>query len=312
MQNNVELLIIGGGPAGLAAGQYGARAGLKTLVVEQAAIGGQALTIDALENYPAYGHERSGADFAEDMRVQALDFGVEFLFESVRSLGRRDGLFEAVFEGGDRIAAQAIVLATGAGRRRLGIPGEEAFMGRGVSFCASCDGPFFKNKKIFVVGGGDAACDEARILARLSEDVTILVRGVEFKAQKALVRRVLSDGRIRTRFSTRVVEIRGAEKVASLVLEEGQGRSEEAADAVFVLAGLVPAAALVSGAGAELRVKLDAAGFVVTDQRMESSVEGLFVAGDVRSTSFRQVVIACGEGAVAAHSAGEYVRGRAQ
>ncbi|MDR3302398.1 MAG: FAD-dependent oxidoreductase [Spirochaetaceae bacterium] len=310
MQKDVDLLIIGSGPAGLSAAQYGARGGLATLAVEQMAVGGQALMIDVLENYPGFVGARSGMLIMEEMHAQAEGFGAEFLFDSVCSL-RRDGrFFRAELSSGGSIKAGALILASGAGHRTLNVPGEAEFSGRGVSYCASCDGPFFKNKKIFVVGGGDAACDEARFLSRISGDITMLVRRTEFKAQKALVHRLLKDGSIKTRFCTRVAAIKGEEKVKSLVLEDTEtGKtSEEAADAVFVFAGLVPETGLVSGSGAEIQLKLDKSGFIISDQRMESSVKGIFTAGDVRSSPFRQVVTACADGAVAAHSAGEYIQ----
>jgi thioredoxin reductase (NADPH) len=309
MQKDVDLLIIGSGPAGLSAAQYGARAGLRTLAIEQMAIGGQALMIDVLENYPGCAGARSGMQVMEEMHAQAESFGAEFLFESVCALRHEGRFFGAELSSGGSIKASALILASGAGHRTLSIPGEVEYSGRGVSYCASCDGPFFKNKKIFVVGGGDAACDEARFLSRISSDITMLVRRAEFKAQKALVHRLLKDGSIKTRFCTRVVEIKGAEKVKSLVLEntETGKTSEEEADAVFIFAGLVPETGLVSGTDAGIQLKLDKSGFIITDQRMESSVKGIFAAGDVRSSPFRQVVTASGDGAVAAHSAGEYI-----
>jgi thioredoxin reductase (NADPH) len=308
MQKNIDLLIVGGGSAGLTAAQYGARAGLKTVCVEQMAVGGQALTIDFLENYPGYTGEKTGYDLMQDMHKQAQDFGAEFIFDSITALRHNGGGFAADLLNEDVIRASAVIIATGAGHRKLDVPGENKFAGRGVSYCASCDGPFFKNKKIFVAGGGDAACDEARFLARISPDITILCRRAEFKAQRELAKRVLNDKNIKVRFQTRIQEIKGNGKVGSIIIENLKtGKTgEEAADAVFIFTGIVPETGLVTGG--EVRPKLDKPGFIITDQRMETSVKGLFAAGDVRSSTFRQVVVACAEGAIAAHSAGENIK----
>ncbi|MDR1586772.1 MAG: FAD-dependent oxidoreductase [Treponema sp.] len=323
-----DLLIIGAGPAGLTAAQYGARANLKTLVIEQLAPGGQVLLIDVLENYPGnvalldaggkvLAEPKTGFDFSQDLHRQAAAFGASFLSESVLSLEKEGDVFTAGLSNGETRKVPAVIIATGAKHRTLGVPGEKEFTGRGVSYCASCDGPFFRNKKIFVVGGGDAACDEARYLSRLSQMIVLVHRRDRFRAQKALAERVLCNPNIEVRFNTAVKEIRGGQKVESVILErtgnDGKGAGgirEEAADAVFVFAGITPQSALAGGGAdgnAGLRAELDGNGCIVTDQKMASSVPGLFAAGDVRSGSFRQVVVAAGEGAVAAHSAAEYI-----
>jgi thioredoxin reductase (NADPH) len=199
-----------------------------------------------------------------------------------------------------------VILATGAVHRRLNVPGEEKFFGQGVSHCATCDGAFFRGKKIFVVGGGDAACDDAMYLSRLSPQVVMVHRRDRFRAQKALAERVLNNKNIEVRFNTIVKEIKGDQKLSSVVLECEGEMYEEPADAVFIFAGTIPQSSLVSGEG-NLRAELDESGYVITDQKMATSVPGLFAAGDVRSGAFRQVVVAAGEGAVAAHSAAEYI-----
>jgi thioredoxin reductase (NADPH) len=307
-----DLLIIGAGPAGLTAAQYGARANLRTLVIEQLAPGGQALNIDALENYPGnVGIEggpgpKSGYDFAQDLHRQAESFGAVFLIETVKALRKAGDWFTLELANGQTRRARAVIFAAGAKHRNLEIPGEQAFTGRGVSYCATCDGPFFKEKKIFVAGGGDAACDEAQYLSRLSPRVVLIHRRDQFRAQKALAERVLKNPRIEVRFNTIMKEIRGDEKVTSVLLERtGTGEQyEDDAAAVFIFTGIVPqTAALADLPGLEY----DAAGYILTDQNMASSVPGLFAAGDVRSSPFRQVVVAAGEGAVAAHKAAEYL-----
>ncbi|GHV77857.1 thioredoxin reductase [Spirochaetia bacterium] len=298
---DADLLILGAGPAGLAAAQYGSRANLKVLVIEQMSPGGQALMIDKLENYPGDLNPRSGFDFAEDMRRQAENFGAEIIGDGVISLEKEGDLFKAVLDSGRTLRAYAVILATGATHRSLGIPGEAEFAGRGVSYCASCDGPFFKGKKIMVVGGGDAACDEARYLSLLTDQVILVHRRDSFRAQKGVAQRVLENPHIEVRFNTRPVEIRGDKQVGSVLLEDAGKQYEEPVNAVFIFAGTVPQTSLVPD------IAVDTAGYIITDQRMESSVPGLFAAGDVRSSPFRQVVVAAAEGAIAAHCAAEYI-----
>jgi len=303
MGTDVDLVIIGAGAAGLTAAQYGARANLKTLLIEEMAPGGQALLIDHLENYPGYAETKSGFELAQDMQAQAEKFGAEFMTDSVNSLKKEGNTFVLSLAGGGTIHAQAVILATGAKHRTLDIPGEAQFSGRGISYCATCDGPFFKGKKMFVVGGGDAACDEAQFLAKLSDKIVMIHRRDRFRAQKSLADRVLRNKNIEVRFNTRMLEIQGDQKVRSVVLEnlETKQTYQEETDAVFVFVGSIPQTALVP------EVEKDESGSIITDQRMESSIKGLFVAGDVRATPFRQVVVAAGEGAIAAHSAAQYI-----
>jgi thioredoxin reductase (NADPH) len=300
-----ELIIIGGGPAGLTAAQYGARANLPVLVVEQLAPGGQALLIDKLENYPGIAPDTSGYDFAEILRRQAEEFGAGFLSDSALSLEKKGDRFRLTLGSGGILEAPAVIIATGTRHRTLDIPGEAEFYGRGVSYCAVCDGPFFKNKKIFVVGGGDAACDEALYLSRLSPQVALIHRRDRFRAQKAIAERTLSNPNIKVRFNTRMLEIRGDRQVSSVVLERidtGEQYEEDAA-AVFIFTGTIPQTAFISGPVPEF----DENGYIVTDQSMATTLPGLFAAGDVRAAPFRQVVVAAGEGAVAAHSAAAYI-----
>ena len=315
----VDLLVVGAGPAGLSAAQYGSRAALRVLVLEMESVGGQMLNIDRLENYPGCGAE-SGAALAEVMRAQAVEAGAEFVAGNAVSLAENGtGGFTVGFDdyggkadSGGLVQAGAVLIAAGADRKTLGAPGEAELYGCGVSYCAACDGPFFKNKKIFVVGGGDAACDEARFLARLSPLVQLVHRRSVFRAQNAVASRVLNDPAVKVRFDTAVIEIRGAKKVESVVLQNLKSgkTSEESADAVFIFAGIAPRSGLAASAALKARPDLDAAGFIVTDQRMATTVPGIFAAGDVRSSPFRQVVTAAGDGAVAAHSAAKYLEDR--
>ncbi|MCL2558374.1 MAG: FAD-dependent oxidoreductase [Treponema sp.] len=313
---DADLLIVGAGPAGIVAAQYGARANLKTIVVEQFGPGGEAARIDMLENYPgnvdlrdasgaAIVKARSGFDLMQDMHGQARDFGASFVDADVVELKKEGDIFSAVLGDGKALKARTVILATGAEHRLLGVPGEEKFSGRGVSYCATCDGSFFKGKKIFVVGGGDAACDGAYYLSRLSPQVSLVHRRDAFRAQAALAQRVMDHPGIDVRLNAVITEIKGDRKLESVVLKQEGKTSEESADAVFIFAGMIPRSALVSQGS--LRAELDGEGYVITDQKMASSIPGLFVAGDVRSGAFRQVVVAAGEGAVAAHGAADYV-----
>ena len=318
---DADLAIIGAGPAGLTAAQYGGRANLSVLVMEQLAPGGQALLIDVLENYPGIATGKKGFEFCEDLYRQAESFGAKFLTEQVKALKKEGDVFTLTLGNDETRTARAVILATGAKHRKLGIPGEEEFFGRGVSYCATCDGPFFKNKKIFVVGGGDAACDEAQYLSHLTNQVIIIHRRDRFRAQKALADRVLHNPNIEVRFNMVMKEIKGPSsmggKVTTVILGKTQGETgtelmensliEESADGVFIFTGTVPQIALVSGDNGCLKVDLDETGYVITDQYMATSLPGLFAAGDVRRTPFRQVVSAAGDGAVAAHCAAAYI-----
>ena len=181
------------------------------------------------------------------------------------------------------------------------MPGEEELAGRGVSYCATCDGPFFKNRRMLVVGGGDAACDEASFLSKLSDKIVLAHRRDRFRAQASLAQRVLKDPRIEVRFGTVVKEIRGGKKVESVLLAGAQGEYEESFDAVFVFVGSIPQSELAEGA------RKDEAGYLLTDDRMATSVPGLFAAGDVRASPFRQLITAASDGAIAAHSASQYI-----
>jgi thioredoxin reductase (NADPH) len=302
-----DLIVVGAGPAGLTAAQYGARANMKVLVIEQIAPGGQALVIDVLENYPGISAGKSGYEFAMDLHKQAESFGASFTTGCVTSLKKEDGIFTVVLDNGKTVKAPAVIVATGSRPRLMEIPGELEFAGRGVSYCATCDGNFFKNKKIFVAGGGDAACDEARYLAHLSPHVTLVHRRDTFRAQKALAQRTLDNPNIKVRFNTVIKEIKGDQKVKSVVLADTVNGTtgEEEADAVFIFAGTSPQSSLV--ADGEVKAALDENGYIITDQKMATNIPGLYAAGDIRSGAFRQVVTAAADGATAAHNACEYI-----
>ncbi len=302
MEPEWDLVVIGGGPAGMTAAQYGARANLRTLVIEEMALGGAVLLISDMENYPGFPEPVNGYEFSEAMRVQTEKFGAEFKSATATSI-RKDGNIFTVDTSDGTLTSWTVVLSTGAKHKHLGAPGEEEFAGRGVSYCATCDGPFFKNKKIMVVGGGDSACDEASYLANLTDKVVLIHRRDRFRAQPVLAERVKNNPKIDVRFNHVLEKIDGDGKVGKVMLKRvDTGETyEEEMDAVFIFIGAIPQTALIP------ELEKDEGGYVVTDQNMETAVKGLFVVGDVRATPFRQVVVACGEGAISAHMAAAHI-----
>lgn len=301
--NEVDVLIIGAGPAGLACGQYSARAGRSTVMVEEMAPGGQTMIIDEIENYPGLGRT-TGYELAERFESQANAFGCQTVYASVSSITPLDdGTFEVGTSDGT-YHAKAVVLATGAKHRTLGVPGEKELTGKGVSYCATCDGPFFRNKRILVCGGGDSACQEAMYLAKLSQDITVCHRRDRFRAQASIAKAMESTPGVKVKLNTTVVSINGeGGKVKSVTLKDvltGEEYTQEF-DGVFVFVGSEPQTALVPFCDK------DEAGFVSTDRTMMTNVPGLFAVGDVRDTPFRQIVTAAADGAVAAHYASEYI-----
>ncbi|MDR3311586.1 MAG: FAD-dependent oxidoreductase [Spirochaetaceae bacterium] len=311
MLNNTtyDFIIIGGGAAGLTAALYAARSNLKTLVIEQAVPGGQAQNIAALENYPGLFPFPEGAAFSAALENQVRHFGADIIQTIVMGMEKQDGEFvlrlsSPVPPGTAELRAPTVLLASGAFPRLLGAPGEKELAGCGVSYCAVCDGPFFRNRPVAVVGGGNSACDEAAYLAEIASQVTIIHRRSEFRADPAVSRRALGHPKITVKFNTAVKEIRGIEKVDSLILESTlTGEREQFPIAgVFIFAGLLPQTSLVP------EVQKDGEGYIVTDERMATSIPGLFAAGDLRSKPLRQIVTACADGAVAADSANKYLR----
>ena len=297
--DKTDILVIGAGPAGLSAASYAARAGYSVTAIDQLSPGGQLLLIDEIENYPGLPLTK-GYKLAEDMENQAVLFGAKVEYTALSAIRKEgEGRFIALTDSGE-IEAKAVIIATGADHRHLGVKGEEENQGKGVSYCATCDGPFFKGKDVVVVGGGDTALTDAIYLSKIARSVTVVHRRNEFRAQKALQDRLSSCADIRTKLSCNVVEILSdGKKVVGAKLDTGETLD---ADAVFVFVGIVPNSSLFSGF-----VDLDKNGFIITNGRMETSLGGVFAAGDVRTTPFRQVATAAADGAIAAHSADEYI-----
>ena len=297
-----DYVIIGAGAAGLASAQYAARGGLSVLVLDVAGAGGQVLQIADLENYPGVFPAVDGTTFIMTMQKQAETFGAKIVQAQVLSI---DKMGEKFIVKTKKVSyeSECLCIATGAIHRNLEVPGEKEFTGRGVSYCATCDGPFFRNKKIVVVGGGDSACSEAIYLSTLSKDVTIIHRRNKFRAQQAVIDKMLASG-VKPVYDSVVKSVNGDMKVTSVTVENVKTgeQSESATDAVFIFTGMLPQTDLVD------MLPKDEAGYIITDENMETSVPGLFAAGDVRSKPFRQVVTATSDGAIAAHVASERIR----
>lgn len=299
-----ELLIIGGGAAGLTAGLYGARAGRRTVLIERMFAGGQIATTHRLENYPGFPQGIGGVEIGMAMMEQAERFGLEIQYDTVNGLELDGAVKTARCEGGDW-QAKAVILCMGAEPRRLGVEREDELRGRGVSYCATCDGAFYQDKAVAVVGGGDTACEDALYLAALARKVYLIHRRDELRAAGILRQRVMENERIQVLWNTQVEALLGDGQLEGLALK-GENKGELQADGLFIAVGTTPQAQLVQGA-----LKLDAQGAIVTDERMRTELPGVYAAGDVRATPLRQVVTAAADGAVAATEAAKYLMERA-
>ncbi len=304
MSPDYDIVIIGSGPAGMTAAQYAARANLEVLVIEEMAPGGAMLLINEMENYPGFPDPVNGYEISDRMRKQTENFGAEFKMATANSISREGDVF-TIKTGEGKVTSWTVILSTGAKHKNLGASGESEFSGRGVSYCATCDGPFFKNKRILVVGGGDSACDEGAYLANLTDQVVLIHRRDRFRAQKTLADRIINNSHIDVRFNHVLERIEGGNKVNSVILKQlDTGKTyKEDMDAVFIFIGSIPQTQLVPD------IEKDEAGYIVTNHNMETQINGLFAVGDVRATPFRQVIVACGEGAIAAHMAAARIDG---
>ncbi|MHB8809761.1 MAG: thioredoxin-disulfide reductase [Desulfobulbaceae bacterium] len=300
-----QLVIIGGGPAGLTAGLYAARARLQTLLLEKAALGGQALTTHWVDNYPSYVEGIGGFDLVEKMAAHARRFGLETRIAEITSLDLRGDIKTLHLDNGEQLTAQAVIICTGGSPGKLGIPGETEFAGKGVSYCATCDGPFYRGQEIAVVGGGNTAIQEALHLTNFAGKVTAIHRRQELRATKIVQEKAMASDRIEFLLDTRVEAIIGDKTgVTGLRLAGNDGtRTNLAVTGVFILIGVTPNNQLLPMAD----LKTDEYGFIVTDTEMQTSLPGVFAAGDIRSKNFRQIVNAAGEGATAELSAEHYL-----
>ncbi len=297
-----DVIIVGGGPAGLAAALYTARMDLKTVVLDRGPLGGQLLNTELVEDYPGF-ESVLGSELALKMGEHARKFGVEVRdFEPVQEIDV-DGPAKVVrLESGEELRAPALIMAAGGLPRYLEIPGEKEFWGRGVSYCAVCDGAFFKGQELAVVGGGDAAVEEGDFLTRYASKVYVIHRRTELRAQPILVDRARSNPKIKFILDARVKEIGGNEKVHVIRYEQGGEDRELKVGGVFIFVGFVPNSKLL-----KVHVDHDAAGYILTDRNMQTSVEGIWAVGDVRAQLTKQIATAVGDGTTAAVSASMYI-----
>lgn len=300
-----DLIVVGSGPAGLTAALYAAREGMETLVIERAGVGGQAGITERLDNFPGFPEGISGADFADRLRIQAERFGVEILAaQKVTAVGADDPYRFVRTADGNEYRAWAVLLATGSTYRRLGIMGESDFIGAGVHFCATCDGPFYRGREVLVIGGGNSAGEESLFLTKFASHVTIALRGEKLSASKVVAEKVAETPQITLLANVSPVEFRGEKRLETVVLQDNQtGEQRELhPGGVFVFVGLTPNTELVRGL-----VQTDERGFITTDVGLQTSVPGIFAAGDCRTGSTKQAASAAGEGAAVALAIRRYV-----
>jgi thioredoxin reductase (NADPH) len=298
-----DVIIVGAGPAGLTAGIYAARGGLKVAIVELAMPGGQAASTENIENYPGFPKGINGYELMNSFHQQALAFGVEFIFEEVQKLQLRETI-KKIQTDGQVLEAQAVIVAAGSKPRLLGVPGEEAFKGRGVSYCATCDGAFFRGKKVVVVGGGDAAIEEGVYLTKFAEQVTIIHRREGFRASQIAIKRAKDNPKIRFELNAVVEEILGLDRVEGVRIHEvlsGVTR-EIPADGVFIYVGTDPNAQFIPE-----EIETDDRGYILTNHLLQTNIQGVYAAGDIRNTPLRQVATAVGDGALAAVEVEKYL-----
>ncbi len=302
-----DLIIIGGGPAGLSAGIYAGRSALKPLILVGQVFGGQASTTSEMENYPGFPEGIGGMALAEQMAAHAKRFEAEIAYEEVISVDFDTYPF-VLKTYGATYHAKAVIICTGASARKLGVPGESKFIGRGVSYCATCDGYFYKDRTIVVVGGGDSALDEGIYLTRFAKEVIIIHRRDQLRATPILQKRAKANPKIRFVWDTVVDEIMGTNVVTGVRVHNVKTNEESIipCDGVFIYVGLTPATQLFKG-----KLELTPDGYIVTDKRQRTSVPGVFAAGDVQDPYFRQVVIAAGSGAAAAIEAERFLTEKA-
>lgn len=299
-----DVIIIGGGPAGLAAALYTARAGLSTLVLEKLSVGGQIFLTYEVENYPGI-EKITGPELIKAMENQALAFGTVIHSDEVLSIAEAEnGLKEIKGASGTSYKAISVIIASGASYRDLGVPGETDLKGRGVSNCATCDGAFYRNVEVAVVGGGDTAVEEGIFLTKFASKVHVIHRRDKLRAIKTIQDRAFANPKMNFIFDSVVEEIKGERGVESLVMKniKTNASSVLAVKGVFVFIGLVPHTGFLKGT-----VEMDAQGYIKADSEMKTSVKGIFAAGDCIQKSLRQVVTAAGDGAVAADTARHYV-----
>lgn len=298
-----DIIIIGGGLAGLTAGMYTKRAGLDTLLFEKMFTGGQAATTNLIENYPGFDDPISGPDFAMRIENHARKFGLEIQYDEIKEL-QLEGPVKKVLTDNKVYEAKAVILAMGAEPRKLGLDKEEEFRGRGVSYCATCDGAFFRDKDVAVVGGGDTAAEDALFLAQYVNKVYLIHRRDTLRATKIIADRVLANEKIEKVWDSVVTGINGDDKVTGIEVENVKTRAKKEIklDGIFIAIGVIPNSELVQG-----KVEMNESNYILTDDSMRTNVPGVFAAGDIRQKPLLQLVTAAADGAIAAYSAQKYI-----
>lgn len=298
-----DVIIVGAGPAGMTAAVYTSRANLDTLMIERGIPGGQMANTEDVENYPGYDHIL-GPDLSNKMFEHAKKFGAEYAYGDIKEI--KDGKeYKTIVAGSKEFKARAVIIATGAIYKKLGVPGEEEYGGRGVSYCAVCDGAFFKGKELVVVGGGDSAVEEAVFLTRFASKVTVVHRRDELRAQKILQNRAFENEKVEFIWNHTVKEIEGENnKVSGVTLVNTKTGEERPfnTDGVFIYIGMVPLNTAFQSLGI-----INEEGYVETNEEMETKVPGIFAAGDIRDKTLRQIVTATGDGSIAAQAAQHYI-----
>lgn len=306
MANQYDVLIVGAGLAGLTAGIYAARYGLHTGIIEQMVGGAQIINLEQIENFPGFPEGISGAELGPAAQEQAMNAGAEFILAQAEAV-RRDGDYKLVSTDSGDYQARAVIVAAGSSLRNLGIPGEAEFNGRGVSHCATCDGPMFMDETVGVVGGGDSAADEALTLTEYCDRVMLIHRRDEFRAQKVLQDRLMRSPKVEVLWNTEVQEVLGEDTLSGVRTRNVVTNLEESLSlsGLFVYVGLEPNSSLVQGLA-----KLDKAGHIQVNLSMETSEPGLYAAGDIRQNSAAQLASSAGDGATAAIAAFNYLRNK--
>lgn len=303
MSKKYDVVVIGGGPAGLTAGIYLSRAKLNTLLFEKIICGGQINLTDTVENYPGYPDGISGLELAQNIKKQAEKFGVKIEQQEVLKIEKINGQIKTITSQ-DEYLSLSLIVASGADNKKLNIQGEDKFIGRGISYCATCDAPFFKDKNVFVIGGGNTALTEAIHLTKFAKKVYIVHRRDKFRATKIIQDSVFSNPKCEFILNSVVEEFEGDEflqeiKIKNLITNQIY---KYPADGVFIAIGKIPQTNFLKGI-----IELDENGYVITDENMQSSQRGIFAAGDVRKKLLRQIITACSDGAIAAYSVQNYI-----
>ncbi len=304
-----DVIVIGAGPAGLTAALYTSRALLDTLVIEGLSTVSQILITEEVENFPGF-LNITGTEISEKLKEQAVNYGSEIISDDVIKIEEdiccNNSCWRVVTHKGSYKGC-TIILASGASPRYLNVPGEKDFIGRGVSYCAMCDGAFFKDKEIIVVGGGNTAVEESVFLTKFVKKVTVVHRRNEFRATKLLQKRLFANKKIEVLWDSEVRDIYGDKRVQGVKIEniKTNKMTNFACNGVFVFIGYIPNVDFIKN-----KVKLDEGNYIITDTQMRTSAEGIFACGDCRNTNLRQIVTACGDGAIAAASAHDYIKGK--